>query len=486
MHAKDGVAGVTETPWGLKWADLLTSLRPTKNQNSLFQSIVEQVDVALRRAGLKPDRVIAGGAYGKQTLSRSENALDIFAVFEEQFQATNYLDAHLKPMMSALTVGERVPFVNVEERGLAVNFTVEGIKCRLMAAGVLQGGPKDLLLDFKPRDARAINGAQPCLSTEAREIHIETTCAVARMEFIRMQPPVYKDMVRVAKKWRDSSEFTTAAEAPGDYLMELVMLEAFQSAPASSPSPDFYATILRRFLATMSSQSGSGSDVVASSDMPKTMLTWTTFYNQGAIDYCIARGLLRMKEVDSELRSLCVVDPAVPFIDVASTVPDWGEIRKCARESLSHFQNTEMVEVLRNKLHSFSVSVEETLKSLRGKLSTLESIEASPRRWSGTVQFTELHISGDSWAPVLDLELRCLKWRINARRARSDNTGYSRVVDVSLQVLEPLSRTIDVDVKFQTVSSQLVFGPNAEHVLVARRSEVLRNRDYVMQITVVA
>ena len=263
-------------------------------------------------------------------------------------------------------------------------------------------------------------------------------------------------------------------------------IEAFQGVPAAHPSPDHYTLIFRRFLALMATESSCGGDALAPYDMPKMFLSWSTFYNQGAVDFSIAKGLLRVSPEDAESRSLCVVDPTVPFVDVASTVVDWNEVRQFARESLSKFQNTEIVELLQAKLREFSVSVESTLGLIQEKLKTLENIESSPRRWSGTVQFRDIHMSGDSWAPVIDVELRCLKWRINARRARSDGTGYSHTVDVSLQALGKLERTIDVDVKFQTVNSQLVFGPNIDHVLVARRSEVIRNREYSVQITVVA
>ncbi len=147
--------------------------------------------------------------------------------------------------------------------------------------------------------------------------------------------------------------------------------------------------------------------------------------------------------------------------------------------------------MLQAKLDHFSITVEDTLKSMRKKLTALENVESSPRRWSGTIQFSEVHIASDSWAGVRDIELRCMKWRINVRRSRSDTTGYSRTVDVSLQVVslereEKLPRTFDVDVTFQGQNSQLVFGPTVDHVLIARRSEVIRNREYPVQVTIVA
>eukprot|EP00171_Calliarthron_tuberculosum_P001139 IDg1139t1 len=186
---------------------------------------------------------------------------------------------------------------------------------------------------------------------------------------------------------------------------------------------------------------------------------------------------------------LCVLDPAAPFVDVADTIANWAETRRFARDSLAHFQNTELVEALQAKLTHFSISVEETLQLMRERIQNLQNVEASARRWSGKIQFTEIHLSSDSWSRVFELDLRCLKWRINVRRARSDTTGYARTADVSLQIIglkERLKRNIDVDVHFQGQTSQLVFGPECDHVHIAKRSEVLRNREYAIQITIVA
>lgn len=511
MLEKGGAAGASETPWGLTWADLLKSLRPVRAENERFDGIVRQIRDALNFGGVEHDRVVAGSAYGKQTMVRGDRKLDVFVVFETSFDPARYLDAHLKPVFDALVQSKGSPFVDVEDKGLAVHFIVDDVECRVFAAGVLNGGPKDLLLpapsvlppsssstslmsdpsgsssaiEFAPNGYG--KGGASYITADERAVHIETTCALHRIDLIRLQCPLFKDMARVAKKWRSSCNFMRRSDAPGDYLIELLMLEAYHGAAHAVPSPDLYAAIFRRFLALVSSQSGTGSDVLAAADMPKSFLSWTTFYNQGAIDHCIAKGLLKLDNSRSELCSLVVVDPAVPFVNVAETVKDWGEIRKLARESLSHFQNTEIVEVLQTRLQTFSTGVEETLKSMQTRLDTLQWLEESPRRWSGVVQFKDPHMSGDAWAIVMEVELRRLKWRLNARCARSEGVGYNSVIDVSLQLMsKPLTRSIDVDVNFRNTTSQLVFDPNTDHVLVARRSEVIRNRDYNVQITIVA
>lgn len=485
MFAKAETAGA-ETPWGLSWSDLLSSLRPLPSDDAKYRGIVARVEDALRFGGVGAVRIVAGGAFGKGThMNGAGSALDIYAVFENNFQPADYFEAHLKKLYDAIGATKESPFVNVEDRGYAVEFTTEDVNCRLFAAGVLYGGAKDLLLDGT--GPKVPNGSRTGLAPNIREVHLETTAAVLRVEFIRAQCPFYKDMVRVGKKWRDGCEFMVAGGRPGDYLIELLMVEAFHGAPASAPNPDLYATVFRRFLALVASQSGTGSDVVAADSMPKTFLTFPTYYNRGTIDHCLAKGLLCVDNRNSvDGSALVVIDPAVPFVNVASTVKEWAELRAAARDSLASFQNTEMVEILDVRLKNFSENVEKTLSGLQEKLNVLEQVEKSPRRWSGTLQFRDTHMSSDSWVPVVEMELRCLKWVLHARRPRVESTGYHQCVDVSLQAVGEIPRQLDVDVSFRGNVSQLKFDDQTDHVLVARRSEVMRNRDYQLQVTIVS
>lgn len=494
------VAGVSETPWGLPWAALFTSLRPTRSHMQFIDSIIEQIRLALARANIEPDRFLAGGPAGRGTQSAGDMTLELYAVFSEGFQARTYVDAYLQPFIAALKLDSKAPFSNIEENGLSVLFHVSGVDVRLFAAGELYAGAKELLLPPSTDANTVLLSASPSNAPEkpeiaggganailsVREVHVQTTCAVMRTEFLAMQPRMYKDMVRVARKWRDSLKYTRTDSVPCDLLLELVMLEAFQGAPAARASADAYAAVFRRFLALLASQSAADGALAGAVDQPATFLAWTTLYNRGAIDHCVAHRMLHNHRGDAHL---CVLDPAAPFIDVADTVADWTETRRFARDSLVHFQNTELVEALQAKLNHFSVSVEETLNLMRERIENLQNVEASPRRWSGNIQFNEVHLSTETWSRVFELELRCLKWRINVRRARSDTTGYARTADVSLQIIglkERLRRTIDVDVHFQGHTAQLVYGPECDHVLIAKRSEILRNRDYAMQITIVA
>jgi hypothetical protein len=496
MFERAAASSASETPWGQSWAEVVSALRPTAAENARLGAIVARVADALRTAvpPVPVARVVAGGPFGKGTHARGSDAittlLPMYAVFEDAFEPADYFEHHLRPLFDAISATNDSPFVNVEDRGLAVHFVSDGIQCRLYAAGLLYGGPKDLLLlreEETPAKQRANGSASGGIALDPRGVHAETSAALLRLDLIRAQPPLYKDMVRIARKWVSSCDILLSTCVPGDYLLELLMMEAFHgAAAAAAPSPDLFTAIFRRFLALVSSESGTGSEVLAASDMPKSFLCWTTYYSRGTIDHCIAKGHLVIDNRDNDACSLVIVDPAVPYIDVARTVTDWSELRALARGSLAHFQNTEMIQVLDGRLKTLSATMERTVALLQNKIENLEMIERAPRRWSSTIQFRESHLTSDAWVVIVEMELRCLLWKVHARRPRGETSGYSQDVDLSLQVVGTLPRQLDVDVNYRGQESRLKFDDSTDHVLIARRSEVVRNRDYSLQITVIS
>lgn len=508
----------SETPWGQPWAALLSDLRPTLAEDCKLRIILRRIETALRASDNLPvARVVAGGPFGKGThcRGRSCTSLDVYAVFDSgRFDPADYYSAVLKPIFEAIKAAD---FANAEDRGLAIEFVADGVEVRLFGAGVLYGGAKDLLLPSKgavggssgekhgapgattsaaaaaggmtgglANGAPGLSGDGSGLTLDPAQVHAETSCGVLRVDFIRAQCPLYKDMVRVGKKWRDGTDFMVPGAAMGDYLIELLMMEAFHGAGAAEPSPDLYSSIFRRFLALVATQSGTGSEAIAADTMPTTFLVWTTYYNRATVDHCLARGLLKIDNADATLdgNALVVVDPAVPYVNVARTVTEWGELRVAARESLAAFQSTEMVEILDVRLQTFSEKVSKTLGALSAKLEHLQEVERAPRRWTGHIQIRDVHLNSDAWAPVAEMELRCLKWILHARRPRMEGTGYTQVVDVSLQLVGDITRQMDVDVSFRGSIVQIKFDENNDHALVARRSEVMRNRDYALQVTI--
>ncbi|PXF46404.1 hypothetical protein BWQ96_03798 [Gracilariopsis chorda] len=472
----------TETSWGLPWEDVFAALRPSPDEINLYKSIISQVEDVLKDAHL-PHNLFPGGSFGKKTLTTGENKLQLFSIYDD-FQPDNYFEVHLKPMMAALKSAN--VFSDLKENGLAAVFNKDGIEVRILAAGVLYGGPKDLLLPLKENEKQSGEVLPDILRGQqiAREVHVETTCGVLRSQVIANQCPLYHDMVRSAKKWRSTCDFISSADMPGDYLIELLMLEAFTGAPCMPRGPGLYSTTMRRFLSLAAAQCGSGSDVMADDSMPKSMLWWDRYYNRGTIDLCMAKGLLDVGR--SDLCSIIVVDPAVPFVNVARSVPDWSEMRKCARDSLSSFQNTDLLDSLDHRLRALSEGMLDTVNGMRNQIEALQLLVNSPRRWSGAIQFNEVHMNSDAWTKVMEVELQTVKWRINARKARTEGTGYTSCVDISLQRIgKKLERTIDVDVLFRGGTSNLVFDADVDHVLICRRSEIVRNRDYSIQVTIV-
>lgn len=534
MFDRAAASTVSETPWGQSWSEVLSSLRPTSVDDTRLSNIVNRVSDAIRFAGIEGVHVIAGGAFGKGTHTRGHRTLDLYAIFQQTFHADDYFEKHLKHLFDAISATKESPFVNITDRGLAIEFCTDDVDCRLFAAGKLRGGPRDLLRDEPPttmipsntssnsnanlsRSLSRASSSRKSISLDtnqnptlagvlktnslndtdvpssggmvapsSRNVHLETSIAVLRSQFLSSQPTLYKDMVRVARKWRDTCDFLISASKPNDYLLELLMLESFYSVPALPECPDLYAAMFRRFLSLITTRNGTAPDAIAAVDSPPCFLVWTTFYSRATVDYCLAKGLLTIDNTDVDGTSLVVIDPAVPFINVASTVKDWTELRAIARDSLSHFQSTEMVQVLDGRLQTLTASVDRKIGELTQKLEALEQVEKAPRRWTGQIQFRDEHMASEAWVLVMETELRCLTWRLLARRPRIEDTGYHQIVDISLQVVGDLPRPLDVDVSYRGQESRVRFDESTDHVLIARRSEVMRNRDYSVQITIVS
>lgn len=457
-----------ETPWALTWVDLLSELRPKPEELNRLSSMVANIHDLLTNCSVSYSDVVIGHSFGHSTMLAGHRELYLYVMFDE-FHPETYFDSHLNLIMEALKQ------YSPKQNGLSAQFVSENIDIRVFAAGTLYMGPTELLLT-RPKEKSEWQ--------DVRAVHIETTCAVLRARFMKAQSELFHDMCRVAKKWRASTDFLAAEDTPGDYLLELIMLHCVQAAPIMEVGDKLYSFIYRRFL-TVLSGNATTSNVLPLDSAPRTFFSWEVYYPRSVLDESIARGLLEVGRTD--LCSFVIVDPAVPFLNVARTVPDWGEMRHAARESLANFQSKELLESLQLRLVALSQGMTETVERLQEKIEALEVVELSPRRWSGNVQFTEAHINTDGWVLVMEIELRTIVWRLNARKARIENSGYGTVIDVSLQQMgKRLTRSFDVDVNFRSGISNLTFDDKVNHVLITKRSEVVRNRDYPLQITIVA
>lgn len=465
----------SETPWGTNWADLLSSMRPTSAEKSRINAIITQIEDALKAANLSPSRLEITGAYGKGTLSSGNLSVELIAVYDD-FKGSDYFDVHLQPLTDAINKIRPKPG-SVTQRGYFVHFALDDIPIAFAAGSDLPAGPALLALTKYTAPS-----AESTVMDHA--VQVATSCAVLRTAALRSQPQLFKDMVRVARKWLATCDFMSAADIPGEYLIELLMLACVRAAPIEKPGPRLYSRIMRAFLGLLSAPGATDIPGVPDGGLPPTFLWWPIFYDRAVVDWCLARGVLQPGKGDT--CPMVVVDPAAPFENVALTLADWSEIRRAAREARPLFEARDALEGLQERVQTLTETIQETVAELEVRVAKLQRLEEAPRRWTGTVSFSETHMNNESWTKVIEVGLRDLKWRVNARRARSEGMGYSAIVDVSLQLVgTTLTKSMDVDVSFRSSTANLVFDKDNDHVFFAKRSEITRNREYTLQITVV-
>lgn len=473
---KDSVSSA-ETQWGMPWNDLVRSLRPTSSEKKKLKSIAVAVEDTLKESNVAPTRLEIGGLFGCDAMTRGDLSLELYAIYDD-FKAENYFDTHLAPLTEVIS-DMRPRLASVEQRGYAISFVIEDILISLYAAGELPSGPAQLA-----HPPTAPSASHP---TDARAVHVETSCAVLRTAALKIQPPLFKDMVRIARKWLTSVEFLSSTDKPSDYLLQLLVLAAVRSSPSQPPSAELYEEIMRKFfsLAT-SSCAKSGAVAYVDASMPPLFLWWPFYYDRHVVDHCVAASLLSTADPLAET-PLVLVDIAAPFINVARSLSDWSELRRASREALYQFERRDAIQSIQDRLQALTDGFQETVETLQSRVDKLQHIEDSPRRWIGTIQFSNMHTDSEKWVKVMDVNLRTIVWRVNARAAPKEGIGYSKMVDLSLQMVgAPLERAIDVDVLFRTSTVYLTFSKENDHVFVAKRSEIVLNRDYPLQITVVA
>lgn len=478
MHDDQGSSGGSpETPWGLSWEQLIESLRPTQAQINQLISLTDLIRKALSTMRPAPDRIVPGGAFGAGTMSTSDLSLQLYAVFVS-FDPVNYFETHLKYINEALSNVKPRPS-SIRQNGLAVTCVIDDVPISVFAATDFPCGPAQLLdIPLAP---------PPSSTTEARAVHLETTCEILRSAALRIQPQLFKDMVRVAVKWMSGVEFLSSSDVPSHYLIQLLMLQAVRTASTRKPSPELYSSVMRMFFSLASSSSTTKDPIISDSTMPGSFLWWPFYYDRHLVDWCIANFLMTVSSEKSVSSPLVIVDIAAPFVNIVNSLPDWSEFRRASRDALRLFEHRDTIQKLQDRLKTVTDGFQETMNALQGKVDQLQLVEQSPRRWSGSIQFTEQHMNSDQWSTVMEVTLRTIVWRVNARRARVDNVGYGAMIDLSLQMIgPPPPRNIDVDVVFRSSTVYIVFDKNSDHVFLQKRSEVIRNRDYPLQITVVA
>lgn len=466
----------SETPWGLSWKALLSSLRPTPAELSHLDGIVKVIHDALKTADINLARLEVGGDHGTGTMMSGSSSLQLYAIFNS-FNPYDYFQTHLQPLTDAISEIHPRPS-SITQRGLSVTGVIDDVPFSLFACTDLYVGPAQL----------ATIPSTPSVSspTDARNVHLQTSCSVLRSSMLRTQPLLYKDMVRVAQKWISTTDIVSDMDKPSSYLLQLLMLAAVRSAPVQHPSPELYDNIMRKFYTLIGTSCLSGEGIVADASMSSMFLWWPFFYDRHVVDWCISISLLQSCERESSC-PLIIVDIAAPFVNVARSLPNWSELRRVAREAMVMFEKKDVIQTLEDRMQSITDRFKDSVDMLQNQLTELQVIEEAPRRWTGIIQFTESHMNSDKWTSVIEVTLRNCVWRVNVRRSRTEGIGYSTMVDLSLQKLGvPLTRTLDVDVTFRTTTSYLAFDEDNDHAFLQKRSEVIRSRDYPLQITVIA
>lgn len=544
--ARDGGNKSNETPFGVSWHDLIQSLRPSSDDERRLNKIKDTVYNALSSdEGVKPDKLEIGGAYGSGTLSRNHLNLQLYAVYEnDRFYPDNYIDEHLEKMTKIIKQLNPQP-QSIVQKGFAVTFVVDDIPTSLYAAGELYAGPAQLVYssNYIQRD---LNYERKYVNeTDSRTVYSDTTVALLRSQVLRTQSMVYKDMVRVVRKWmNEQSELNSIHNRPGELLIHLLVLAAVRSSTLMfkplTPSKfnnfnnnnlnkpfkpyyniedkienkkkamkiindrkvnnesidaklsiDTYKDIFRKFFHISSVSDTQHGDIIYSDSTPSSMsslfLWWPILYDRPLLDYCIATGQLKLSN-DNSNNKLLIIDIVVPFINVSNTLKDWSVFRTLARQMAIQIERKNTIQTLQDKLQGLTQGFQESIQTLTLQIQNLQFIENSPRRFIGTIQFSESHMNSEHWVKVMDIKLRTITWRINARKAKADGVGYNSIIDLALQMVdgkETLNRPLDVDVIFRTTTIYLTFDKDNDHVFMQKRSEVIRNRDYNLQVTVV-
>jgi len=229
-------------------------------------------------------------------------------------------------------------------KNLAINFKVGTISVDLLVTGKL------------PNGAMGFIG----LKSESERQHMSASVATLQRNFIGSQSEEYKDMVRVAKYWRNLHKWSSKANRPSSYLLELVMLHAYQN--TFTPGQNTYKTTFHRFLTLLCD--------------PVLLLSWNVYYSTE-----LAHMYVTIKQLPM------VVDPTNPTNNVAARVKDWQEITTYVQQTLAQFQEI----VTNSVLEQFTKEMKELTEKnndMEKKLSFMQMILVGSR--SIDVELTKL------------------------------------------------------------------------------------------------
>ncbi|MGZ4849975.1 MAG: hypothetical protein ACXV2C_01190 [Candidatus Bathyarchaeia archaeon] len=170
--------------------------------------------------------VVKAGSYGKKTFLQGRRELDIVAYL------SSFSLAEAASLRAHCLVELKKFFPSCREKLWALVLTCDGVSVDVLLTGVMQQGPLGFI----------------SLSSDDR-----LSCSMAKTQllFFKAQPEIYQDCVRMAKHWRSTIKWADEATRPSSYLLELLMLQAFQSHSGTESTEEQSVALFLHFLESL-------------------------------------------------------------------------------------------------------------------------------------------------------------------------------------------------------------------------------------------
>jgi hypothetical protein len=280
------------------------------------------VNVCHQVARCNVRRVTTCGSVGKRTASSHSADLDL-VVFVEDLRRDDKLSNQFFALLDAIqeAMDSQYPGTRDENwyRKFGLRYVIAGMEIDILLA----------IPDVHPRDFLEVSNPEQRAFMSASVSHLAT-------RFIKKQNLLFKDLVRVAKDWRDS--FTWAPQCkPKSYLLEVIMLAAFRRSKVSTTWRSSYAMwratdILLKFFDLIGSvEEYSPSRQYDASSLPPLFVCFETYYSKDDLPltepeplFQVTRIVGKGKRVQVKTRkaTAIVMDPANPTNNLWLTLGD--------------------------------------------------------------------------------------------------------------------------------------------------------------------
>eukprot|EP01116_Phalansterium_solitarium_P023781 TRINITY_DN8509_c0_g1_i1.p1 TRINITY_DN8509_c0_g1~~TRINITY_DN8509_c0_g1_i1.p1 ORF type:complete len:299 (+),score=44.97 TRINITY_DN8509_c0_g1_i1:154-1050(+) len=212
--------------------NLLIDLRPTDESKTQAKATIRKL-VTVLKDKLGVPKIVKGGSLGKGT-SRDRFDVDLVVFFNDYVFANHskYLDT------IEACLRENFADLKVTKRKYSLLLSLGGLEVDLLCGGTISENPADAARAFL------------AMTAAERQTRSASVTEIQR-NFIRKHPAEssrtkYKDLVRLAKCWRD--EQPTLKDNVSSYSLELIMMHALDSVPAN---PQDFKTVFQQFLGTI-------------------------------------------------------------------------------------------------------------------------------------------------------------------------------------------------------------------------------------------